>query len=230
MFTTLRKMHEFFAGQLVYPIILSITLALSIYIGRVIFTGNWLIYRFLVWNLFLALIPYFFSVFAAATYRLFPRSWWMLLLPGTLWLVFFPNAPYIVTDFLHLRSRPPIPIWYDIGLLASFAWTGLFLAIASLRTMHELVKAHAGWFAGWLFTSLALALGGLGLYLGRFSRWNSWDLVIQPEQILVDIGYRFINPISNLRFFGFTFMFTAFLLVCYLMFVSVHRLGGSQER
>jgi uncharacterized membrane protein len=205
-------------------------LALSIYIGRVIFTGNWLIYRFLVWNLFLAWIPYFFSVFAAATYRLFPRSWWMLLLPGTLWLVFIPNAPYIVTDFLHLRSRPPIPIWYDIGLLASFAWTGLFLAIASLRTMHELVKAHAGWFAGWLFTTLALALGGLGLYLGRFSRWNSWDLVIQPEQILVDIGYRFINPISNLRFFGFTFMFTTFLLVCYLMFVSVHRLGGSQER
>ena len=230
MFTTLREMHEFFAGQLVYPIILSITLALSIYIGRVIFTGNWLIYRFLVWNLFLAWIPYFFSVFAAATYRLFPRSWWMLLLPGTLWLVFFPNAPYIVTDFLHLRLRPPVPIWYDIGLLASFAWTGLFLAIASLRTMHELVKAHAGWFAGWLFTMLALALGGLGLYLGRFSRWNSWDLVIQPEQILVDISYRFINPIGNLRFFGFTFMFTAFLLVCYLMFVSVHRLGGSQGR
>ena len=112
MFTTLRKMHEFFAGQLVYPIILSITLALSIYIGRVIFTGNWLIYRFLVWNLFLAWIPYFFSVFAAATYRLNPKSWWMLLLPGTLWLVFFPNAPYILTDLLHVGYRPPVPFWY----------------------------------------------------------------------------------------------------------------------
>ena len=230
MFTYLRKIHDFFASQLVYPIILSCLLAFSIYIGRVLLSGNWLIYRFLVWNLFLAWMPYFFSVMAAAAYRLFPKSWWMLLLPGALWLAFFPNAPYIVTDFLHLHSRPPVPIWYDIGLLVTFAWTGLFLAIASLRTMQKLVEAYTGSFVGWLFAILALALGSLGLYLGRFSRWNSWDLLIQPEEILAEVAYRFVNPFSNLRFFGFTFMFTAFLFVCYLMFLSVHRLGGSQDR
>jgi len=230
MFTYMRKIHNFFTSQLIYPIVLSSSLAISIYIGRILLSGNWLIYRNLVWNLFLAWIPYLFSVMAAVAYRLFPRSWWILLFPGALWLAFFPNAPYIVTDFLHLQKRPPVPIWYDIGLLATFAWTGLFLAIASLRTMHKLVKAYAGWFVGWLFAAMALALGGLGLYLGRFSRWNSWDLLLQPEEILADVVYRFVNPFSNLRFFGFTFMFTAFLVVCYLMFISVHRMGGSREK
>ena len=229
MFTKVRRLHNFFESQLVYPIVLSSSLAIGIYIGRVLLSGNWLIYRNLVWNLFLAWIPFFFSVMAAGAYRVFPRSWWMLLFPGALWLAFFPNAPYIVTDFLHLRQRPPVPLWYDIGLLTTFAWTGLFLAIASLRTMQKLVKAHVGWFIGWLFAALALALGGLGLYLGRFSRWNSWDLLLQPKEILAEVAYRFVNPFSNLRFFGFTFMFTAFLLVCYLMFISVHRYREPQD-
>jgi uncharacterized membrane protein len=153
----------------------------------------------------------------------------MLLFPGAMWLAFFPNAPYIVTDFLHFYERPPVPSWYDIGLLASFAWTGLFLAIASLRTMQELVNAYAGRIVSWIFASVALALGGLGLYLGRFSRWNSWDLLLQPKEIIAELAYLFANPFINLRFFGFTFMFTAFLLVCYLMFISVHRFSDPQD-
>ena len=110
MFTYMRKIHQFFVNQLIYPIVLSSSLAVSIYIGRVLLSGNWLVYRNLVWNLFLAWIPYLFSVMAAVAYRLFPKSWWILLVPGALWLVFFPNAPYIVTDFLHLQKRPPIQI------------------------------------------------------------------------------------------------------------------------
>jgi len=76
-------------------------------------------YIFLVWNLFLAWVPYGWSLWAATIQRRYPRDWWRLLLPGALWLLFFPNAPYIITDFVHLYQRPPVPLWYDIGLLAA---------------------------------------------------------------------------------------------------------------
>jgi uncharacterized membrane protein len=106
-------------------------------------------------------------------------------------------------------------------LLATFAWTGLFLAIISLRTMHSLIKRQWGWLVGWLFAGTALLLGGLGIYLGRFSRFNSWDLVLNPTEVLYDVATRFVHPIRNINFFGFTLLFSAFLLVVYLTVTSI---------
>lgn len=223
MFRYVRNFHRFLASQLFYPILLSSLLAMGFYVGRVLLSHSWVVYRNLVWNLFLAWVPYLFSVFASGLQRFLPRQWWMLLVPGAIWLAFFPNAPYLLTDFLHLEPRPYVPMWYDIGLLATFAWTGLFLGIASLRIMQGLVRSYLGAIVGWLFAALALGLGGLGLYLGRFSRWNSWDLLIHPKSILIEVATRLVEPSSNLRFFGFVTMFSAFLLVCYLTFISVHR-------
>jgi uncharacterized membrane protein len=159
----------------------------------------------------------------------------MLLFPAGLWLIFFPNAPYLVTEFLHLEHRPPIPLWYDIVMVSSFAWTGCFLAIASLRTMQYLVTSYLGRLASWVFVMAALVMSGLGIYLGRFERWNSWDLFTQPQDVAYDILLRLANPFNNLRFFVFTLMFTAFLMVCYLMFTSIshledHDWGSRKER
>jgi uncharacterized membrane protein len=214
------RLHRFFSSQLLYPIVLSTMLAFALFSARVI-QSQAFTYKNLVWNLFLAWLPFLFSLSAAALHAFFPKHWWLLIFPGIMWLIFFPNAPYIITDFLHLMDRPSVPLWYDILLLATFAWTGCFLAIASLRTMQILVKRYLGWFLSWVFAFSALALGGLGIYLGRFSRWNSWDLFFQPKEILYDIGIRLVNPLSNLRFFGFTILFTAFLVICYLTFISV---------
>jgi uncharacterized membrane protein len=168
-------------------------------------------------------MPYLFSFWAAAWYAFRSKRWWVIIFPGFFWLIFFPNAPYIITDFLHLKDRPGIPIWYDILMLASFAWTGCFLAIASLRTMQNIVKNHVGPVISWLFAGFVLTLGGLGIYLGRFSRWNSWDIFTSPKEILYDVASRVMNPFSNLNFIGFTLIFTAFLLVCYLMFISIQK-------
>ena len=223
MVVRINRIHRFLVGQMTYPIILSTVLSLALYLGRVYLSGRWLIYGNLVWNLFLAWVPYVFSVAAAALYRLMPRAGILLIFPGILWLVFFPNAPYIVTDFLHLEQRPNVPLLYDILLLASSAWTGLFLAIASLRTMQVLVKIYLGKFVSWLFVAVALGLSGLGIYLGQFERWNTWDLVFHFETILKDTAKRMLNPMDNLRFIGFTFLFTSFMLVCYLTFISVHK-------
>jgi uncharacterized membrane protein len=218
----LDRTHRFLTSQTIYPIILSTLFALALLGARVLQSRSFA-YQNLIWNLFLAWLPYLFSVWAAALYASRPGRWWVIIFPGFLWLVFFPNAPYILTDFLHLAKRPSIPIWYDILMLATFAWTGCFLAIASLRTMQMLVKNHLGWLMSWIFVGAVLTLGGLGIFLGRFLRWNSWDIFISPKEIFHDVAIRVVNPLSNLNFFGFTLLFTTFLLVCYLMFISIRR-------
>lgn len=219
----LRDLHTFLSRQSLYPLILSSGLAVTFYTIRVLYAHNWN-YSNLMWNLFLAWVPYFFSFLAASIYNLFPKRRWLIPLTMLPWLVFFPNAPYMVTDFYHLDVRPPVPFWYDIGLIAIFAFAGFFLAIASLRTMHHLVEGLLGRLAGWVFAIFVLSLGGLGVYLGRFGRYNSWDLLIRPKSVIKDIANQLLNPLDNLGFVGFTLMFTAIMVVFYLMFVSVNRL------
>jgi len=224
----LRLFHRFLGGQSFYPLLLASGLAVSFFIARLLYSGSGE-YRVLVWNLFLAWVPYGCSLMADGTHRIFPRLWWLLLPIGLVWLAFFPNAPYIVTDFYHLIERPPVPLWYDIGLIAIFAFTGCFLAIASLRIVHILAEKFLGKVAGWCFVAIALGLSGLGIYLGRFGRYNSWDLLVNPTGVLKDIAVRVLNPLDNLRFVGFTLMFTAILLVFYLMFVSMGQADLSRQ-
>lgn len=189
-----------------------------------------LTYAFLVWNLFLAWIPYLSGLWAASLHQRYPARWWTLIIPGALWLSFFPNAPYIVTDFLHLQERAPIPLWYDIGMLTVFAWTGLLLAVFSLRTMQTLVKSFLGSAVSWLFVVGSLGLGGLGIYIGRFLRWNSWDLLLHPRSVLADVIIRLANPWNHPGTLGVTFLFGAFLLVCYLTFSLVPSYENSALR
>jgi uncharacterized membrane protein len=198
-----------------YSVALSSLLAVTLFVCRAYRSRN-VTYVFLVWNLFLAWIPYLGSLWADQLHRSQPRRWWRLLVPGALWLVFFPNAPYIITDFFHLQERASIPLWYDTGMLAVFAWTGLFLAVFSLRIMQRLVKRHLGSILGWLFVAVTLGLSGLGIYLGRFLRWNSWDLLLHPRSVLGDVATRLIRPWDHPQAFGVTCLFAALLLVCYL--------------
>lgn len=218
----LDRLHHFLLGQTMYPLLLSTIFAVALFSARVLHSHSFA-FQNLIWNLFLAWMPYLFSFWAAALYASKSGRWWVIIFPGFLWLIFFPNAPYIITDFLHLAYRPGVPIWFDILMLATFAWTGCFLAIASLRTMQIIVRNHLGWLMSWVFAGSVLALGGLGIYLGRFSRWNSWDIFISPKEIISEVAFRVLNPLSNLTFFGFTTLFTVFLLVCYLMFISIRR-------
>jgi len=187
--------------------------AVSLLIVRIAFSRE-LTYRFLAWNLFLAWLPYILGELAAYAYR--RRHWGMLLSFGGLWLLFFPNAPYILTDFLHLIQRAPIPLWYDLLLLATFSWTGVSLALTSLATMHAIVGEHGGWIGGWFFAGATLALGGMGVYVGRFLRWNSWDVFFSPTAIFADVAVRLLHPLAHRQTYAVTVLFSAFLFVCYL--------------
>lgn len=219
MLTNAKKLHHFLRVHSFYPLVLSSLLASSFFAWRYLRSDS-TNYINLMWNLFLAWVPYGFSLFAAGLEQVRPRLWLLLLPAVAAWLVFFPNAPYLVTDFYHLEQRPLIPLWYDIGLIAVFAFTGCFLAIASLRSMHVLVEHYLGKIIGWLFALISLSLAGLGVYLGRFGRWNSWDLLLHPRTLVKEIALQVLNPLDNLGFVGFTLMFTSILLVFYLMFIS----------
>jgi len=216
----IRRLHAIFAGQSFYPLLLSSVFAGGLLAVRVYFSREQT-YVFLGWNLFLAWLPYVFGGLAAYAHR--HRRWWVLLPAGGLWLLFFPNAPYILTDFLHLAQRGPIPLWYDMLLLAAFSWAGIFLALASLSSMHAIVRQHGGWVGGWLFALAALVLGSLGIYLGRFLRWNSWDLFSNPAAVLADVGVRLLHPLAHRQTYAVTILFSAFLFVCYLTLASARR-------
>ncbi len=135
-------------------------------------------YRFLDWNLFLAWIPLALALAAHASYR---RGHRVLTVPlGMLWLLFFPNAPYMLTDFIHLRQSPTTPLWYDGLMISSFAWTALLLGFVSLYLMQTIWHRAAGALLGWVGVIGALALGSLGVYVGRFVGYNSWDALLHP--------------------------------------------------
>ncbi|MBI5031351.1 MAG: DUF1361 domain-containing protein [Chloroflexi bacterium] len=223
MVNDLRRIHRFCVNHLVYPLVLSSLLACMLFAARVVFSERWT-YRFLMWNLFLAWIPYLCSELVALLHQRFPRAWWLILVPSFLWLIFLPNAPYIITDWWHLDERAPVPTWYDIGMLAMFAWSGLFLGVASLNRMQKIIREYAGRIVSWLFVFSTIAACGLGIYLGRFLRWNSWDLFSQPWEIIADVTERFAHPRQNPGAIGFTVLFAMFFFVCYLTFISMeHR-------
>lgn len=223
MIISLKRLYRFLAKQGFYPLVLSTLLALFLFALRAVFART-LNYSALVWNLFLAWIPYVCSAAAYGLYLLYPKRWWYLVAPAALWLIFFPNAPYILTDFLHLQRRPPIPLWYDIGVLTAFSLSGLFLAILSLRTMQFLIQKHLGKAASWFFALLALLLSGLGIYIGRIGRWNSWDLIFNPLQVLRYTFDRVTSFDTLLQLIAFTGLFTGILLVSYLMVVWISSL------
>jgi uncharacterized membrane protein len=172
-------------------------------------------YRFLVWNLFLAWVPF---VFALAAYALaLRRSGPAVVLLGILWLLFFPNAPYILTDFIHLSESPSAPLWYDALMLASFAWTALLLGFASLYLMQAIWRRAAGPAVAWVGVVAALALASFGLYLGRFLGFNSWDALVRPRLILEVIRDDLENPVEHPRLLASMFVLTASLTVAYIL-------------
>jgi len=191
---------------------LSLALSCALIAGRVLLTGR-LTFVFLLWNLVLAAIPFALSAalsLAAET----PKA--RVLLPvGVAWLLFFPNAPYILTDLFHLENQPGIPFWYDLALILSCAWNGLMLAYASLADMQRLVAGRLGPGVGWAFATVALLLSSFGIYLGRYLRFNSWDVLANPLTLFFDITHRVLHPFAFPGTWGVTLVFGVFLLVGY---------------
>jgi uncharacterized membrane protein len=179
-------------------------------------------YRNLLWNLILAWIPLIFASLAyISTISRKPILYIVILGSAFVWFLFFPNAPYIITDFQHLSFVvTSIPVWYDVILLVWFAWTGLILGVVSLYLMQEVVKRVFGKALSWLFVLVSIALGSYGIYLGRFDRWNSWDVFANPKSFVYDFLDTFRHPLGNIYLLGFTLLYASFFLFNYLVYTT----------
>ena len=180
-------------------------------------------YVFLVWNLFLAWVPLCSALVCWLFSQYGRRTWLLLALFLTGWFLFFPNSPYIVTDLLHLAPRNNVPLWYDVMLIFSFAWNGLILGFVSLWIVQGVVEALWGRWLSWLLVMVTLAASGFGIYLGRFQRWNSWDLLIDPLGLASDVYTRLVNPFAHPRTVAVTLLFSGFLTIAYLTFALLLR-------
>ena len=179
-------------------------------------------YLFLVWNLFLAFIPLLISSFIAQRRTTLPLA--VLGLLTVVWLLFFPNAPYILTDLFHLRERGNIPLWFDLIVLLSFAWNGLMMGFVSLWDMQTVLTERLGRWSATAFVVLSLGLGSFGVYIGRYLRFNSWDVLADPFSLSYHIGQRFLNPWAFKGAWAMTLTFTIFLTLAYLTLTQLARL------
>ena len=194
--------------------------ATTMVVVRIAYTGQFS-YIFLVWNLFLAWLPFIFAIMIVGL----RRSQLALGAFGLLWLLFFPNTTYLVTDLIHLHHTNYIPIWYDAIMLFSFALTGLMLGLLSLYFVHAVVQSQFGAMVGWLFVVTTAVLGGVGVYIGRFLRWNSWDVFANPLTLLNDLVTNLFNPDLFLKATVTTGMLTAVFMVAYIILFLLPRIS-----
>ncbi len=191
-------------------------LALGLWAARSTLVGPRFV--FLWWNLFLAWVPWVLAVTLRFTRR--GIFFWPLLLS---WLAFFPNAPYLLTDLVHLKARPPVPMWFDVLFLASFAWAGCLLGWDSLSRVHTELRARCGARLSATLIATSVLLCGVGVFLGRFERLNSWELVTDPLQVVLTASEALLQPRAGV----FSLAFASFVGAGYLFTRPTRNISAS---
>jgi uncharacterized membrane protein len=191
-------------------LLLSVSFTLVLLTIRVLRSHN-TSYMFYPWNLLLAVVPIYFS---RKLTRYKSVNWKSICLIAA-WLLFFPNAPYVITDIFHFHQRPEAPIWYDLILVLSAAWNGLIAGFISLMQVdkfmagHTSKKLHAAFICAFLFAA------SCGIYLGRFLRFNSWDIVKKPGS-LAEFAFAYVfQPTGHIKAWAFSVLCTILLLLIY---------------
>lgn len=201
-------------------LMLSCLFSVGLTAARVVYTGE-LLFVWLNWNLFLAFVPYAISRFIQQ------RPQWIrnnkkFFIVFISWLLFIPNSFYIITDLFHLGSRLPVPLWYDLALILSFVWNGLVLGILSVRQMERIIESKYKLASEWLFVYPMMLLNAFGIYVGRFLRYNSWDVITNPSRLLNDIIYLIIHPLRNRFDWSMILCYSVFMT---LIYITIKKIG-----
>ena len=164
---------------------------------------------FLIWNLFLAVIPFLLTSYLK-TRNLFENKFknGLIIL---IWLLFLPNSFYIITDFVHLSLSNSYTFWYDLLLISSYSTLGFLLGIISLQDFEKSLSSKFNS----IITSILLfsisILSGFGIYLGRILRYNSWDILKNPIDLFTDL----LNIFLTTKSLGFSILFGCFIYIIF---------------
>ncbi|RAJ75519.1 putative membrane protein [Chitinophaga dinghuensis] len=205
----------------------SVLFSLAMILFRVYHTGSMLRLS-LVWNLFLALVPFAITIWmerhpVEMRHRL---KWYSCFV---VWLLFIPNAPYILTDLFHLYDGG-ISVWFELILILSFGWNGLIMGYLSIRSMERMWKQRYSRWPAWLFTFPVMFLCGMGVYIGRYLRWNSWDVLQDPIPLAKDLLVLVLHPWENRSAWAFTLLMGIFLSLGYMTTRNPNVLSGRRYR
>ncbi|GAB4023706.1 DUF1361 domain-containing protein [Spirosoma koreense] len=188
---------------------------LSLVIVRGLLTGNWWFFVMLTWNVFLAWFPLGVVLVLRDLRQSGFRSQWLLGFGLLVWLAFLPNAPYIITDLYHIKHIDDPLLWFDTMTLFLFALTGLLIGLYSILLVHRMIRPMAGLWLTWVLILTSQMLSGFGIYLGRFGRWNSWDVLTKPSSLTWAIARAYRDHLSLKLTLGYGFVLIALYVAFY---------------
>jgi len=184
---------------------------------------------FLNWNLLLAWLPLLFAVWLVRYLR--SSSWisWSGAGLTLLWLGFLPNSFYLVTDFIHLDYANPTQVLYYVMMLFAFGLTGMLLGFFSLYLVHRELLKRLKTTNAHLWIGVVLLLCSFAVYLGRYLRWSTWDIVLHPIGVVFDVSDRIINPVAYGQTFQVTALFFILLVGTYFAFWQLAAAGQEHK-
>ena len=193
---------------------LSMVFSIALVMARIAYTGR-ITYLSMVWNLFLAWLPYMISscIQERAAWQ---KNKLLFTIASLVWLLFIPNSFYILTDLFHLGEHNDVPMWFDLALIISFAWDGLLLGILSVRQMEKMVQRFFPGRHELFFIYPLMWLNALGVYIGRYPRFNSWDIITNPLGISSYILTMLCHPVQYKYAWGMVACFSIFMTLAYL--------------
>ncbi len=189
---------------------------LVLLIIRVVQTQT-LSYVFLIWNVALAYLPYKLSKWCIRDTQPALKRLYSL---GA--IIFLPNAPYLITDLFHLQKREGIPLWFDLILLCLFSAQGIIYFIASTNYLVYYFKRQWSKLSTYVIILVLALLSAYGIYLGRYLRFNSWDVLTRPLYLIHQISNSLFHPTYYKETWSVTFAFAGFLILIYILFLPTH--------
>lgn len=188
--------------------------------ARIFITGD-MTYLFLAWNLFLAFIPFAITQWLT-THNRFVKPKIKTAIILFIWLLFIPNSFYILTDLFHLDKFDSAPKWFDLLLIFSFAWNGIVLGIVSIRRTEVILESITGRSFSLFIIFIVMWLNAFGIYIGRYLRFNSWDILTQPFSLFKEMFEVLFHPLRNKMEWGMVAVYAVFMTVLY---ITIKKLG-----
>lgn len=206
-------------------IIYLLGLAVLLNILRIMLFGN-TSFIYILWNILLAFIPFFISSILILNTDPASQSQGgknniikpFFIIGFILWLIFLPNAPYVITDFIHLGKIHAVPVMYDTFLLFASASVALLMGLYSLFHMEKMLLLKFPKKTTNILIAIIILFTSFGMYLGRFLRFNSWDLFTSHNSIAFGIWNALSSPNNLMNIYSYTILFFIFIYVSYISF------------